>query len=301
VSQGDRLERGGLAEEGELEAEEMLKRMGIKVVEEDEELEDEGEVDRRVTLEAEAQSLARGHGRCRAAYILRAVYGLEPRVIARLLNANPSTVRNCIAYYAKRERRVELLPPLEAFKRYKELCRDVYSLECQSLEAEAFAYAMARWAAPATLRWSIYVRAASIHRIVFPEVYATLQEYARAAGLDFRKLLRAHRPRGSSWWVAGDGVIAYAYTLLELAHYTLGYKIYGYSEKLREAVRELTGKPRDPLGQPITPITMLVAFKLNTLYPSSWDKVLVKERELESELLRAARERKGRAASSRPP
>ena len=286
-----------MAEEEELEAEEILKRTGIEVVEE---LEDEGEVDRRVTLEAEARELAERYGRCRAAYELRVVYGLEPRVIARLLGANPSTVRSCIHYHGKRDRHAELeLKPPQGYKRYRELCgENPYSMECQALEAEAFTLAMVKWAAPVTVRWSIFVRAASMHRIIFHEVYRLLEEYARVSGVDFRKLLRAYKPRGINYWAVGDGIIAYAYTLLELAHYTLGYKVYAYTEKLREAVRVLTGKPRDPLAQPILPTTMLVAFKLNTLYGEAWSKVLMEERLLEGELLRAARERKAR---SQPP
>lgn len=286
----------------ELEAEETLKRtlkrLGIEVVEEDEEL--EGEVDRRVsTIEAEARELAERYGKCRAAYLLRAIYSLEPRVIARLLGANPSTVRNCIHYHRKRDRHAELqlAPPLEAFKRYGELCsRDVYSLECQVLEAEMFMYNVARMAAPPTIFWDVFVRAASIHRLVFPEVYAMLGEYARAGGMDYRELLRAYKPRGSERWVAGDGIAAYTYVVLELAHYTLGHRSYRYSERLREAIGELTGKlEKDPLGRLIAPLTMLISFKLAAATWNRWSEVVGRERQLMRELLAALEERKRKA------
>jgi len=94
------------------------------------------EAEREAWLQRKARELVEEYGRCRAAYELRVVYKLEPRVIARLLSYNPSTVRNCIAYYLKRGKRAELqAPPLEAFKRYGELCRgeNVYSLECPGL------------------------------------------------------------------------------------------------------------------------------------------------------------------------
>jgi len=66
----------GELEREELEVEGLLKRlfrgMDVEVVEG---LEEEGGVDRRVTLEAEAQRLAREHGRCRAAYLLEGYGG----------------------------------------------------------------------------------------------------------------------------------------------------------------------------------------------------------------------------------
>jgi hypothetical protein len=273
------------------------------VVEEDAlEGELEGELDRRVsTLEARARELVEEYGRCRAAYILRKVHSLEPRVIARLLNANPSTVRNCIAYHAKRDKRVELLPPLEAFKRYKELCRDAYSLECQSLEAEIFVYNVAREATPVAMFWSIFVRAASIHRVMFPEVYRTLEEYARASGVEFGKLLRAYKPKGSPLWRAGDGVVAYAYALLELAHYTKGLNVYRFNERLRAAIIQLTGLKKDPLRKPIAPLVALVALKLATVLTERWGELRDREWELEREIVKALRERKGGAARSQPP
>jgi hypothetical protein len=302
VSQGDRLERAGLEEgekpeEEELEAEETLKRMGIEVVEEDEEL--EGEVEyRRVSTEARVQKMVEEHGKCRTSYILRVAYGMDYARIARLLGANVSTVRSCVAYYRKRDMHAELslAPPLEAFKRYGELCgRDAYSLECQMLEAEMFMYNVARNAAPPTIFWSVFLRAASIHRLVFPEVYTLLEAYAKAGRADFRELLRAYRPRGSERWVAGDGVVAYVYTVLELAHYMLGYRSYRYSERLREAIGELTGKPeKDPLGSRIAPLTLQVSLKVNTVVGSMWSRVLGKERQLYEELLAALEERKGK-------
>jgi hypothetical protein len=249
-------------------------------------------------LGARARELVEEYGRCRAAYELRVVYSLEPRVIARLLNANPSTVRNCIAYYAKRGKRVELLPPLEAFKRYKELCGDVYSLECQSLEAEMFVYTVAREATPVSIHWSIYVRAASIHRVMFSEVYALLREYAEATGADFKKLLRACKPMGSTFWRVGDGIVAYTYALLELAHYTKGLNVYRFNEKLRVAITQLTGLKKDPLEQRIAPLAALVALKLATVMTERWGELRDRERELERELRAALEKRKANAKAT---
>jgi hypothetical protein len=285
-----------VAEEEELEARELFKRMGMKVVEEDEELEDEGVVDRRVSIiEAEARELVERYGRCRAAYLLRVVYGRKPREIARLLGANPSTVRVCIHYHRKRDRHaeLELRPPLLAFERYGELCEDVYSLECQMLEAEMFMYNVARDAAPTTIFWDVFLRAASIHRLIFPEVYMLLGEYARVSRVDFRELLRAYRPRGSERWVAGDGIVAYAYTVLELAQYMLGHRSYRYSERLRESIGRLTGKlEKDPLERHIAPLTLQVSLKVNTAVSSLGSKVIAKERQLLRELQAALEERK---------
>jgi len=293
VSQGDGLEEGE-----ELEAEETLKRtlkrLGIEVVEEDEEL--EGEVDRRVsTIEAEARELAERYGKCRAAYLLRAIYSLEPRVIARLLNANPSTVRNCIHYHRKRDRHaeLELRPPVPAFKRYRELCRDVYSLECQMLEAEMFMLHVVRHVAPRLPVWvSLYLRAASIHRLVFHEVYPLLQAYARTVGVDFRELVRAYRPRGSDFWVVGDGMLAYTYTVLEAALHMIGYHYHRYME-LWSAVRELTNYRKNPADPKLTPIVVVVAAKLNQLLHERLEEIYSMERQLTRELLGAIRERKG--------
>jgi hypothetical protein len=274
----------------------------VSVVAEEEELEveeeEEEEVEyRRVSTEAWVQKMVEEHGKCRTSYILRVVYGMDYARIARLLEANVSTVRSCVAYYRKRDKHVELqlAPPLEVFKKYPELCRDVYGVECQVLEVEMFMYNVALKAAPATIFWSVFLRAASIHRLVFPEVYTLLEAYAKAGRADFRELLRAYRPRGSERWVAGDGVVAYVYTVLELAHYMLGYRSYRYSERLREAIGELTGKPeKDPLGSRIAPLTLQVSLKVNTVVGSMWSRVLGKERQLYEELLAVLEERKGK-------
>jgi hypothetical protein len=283
-----------VAEEEELEARELFKRMGVKVVEEDEELEDEGGVDRRVTLEAVAQSLAREHGRCRAAYLLRTVYGLEPREIARLLGANPSTVRVCIHNHRKRDGRaeLELRPPLLAFKRYGELCKDVYSLKCQMLEAEMFMYHVARHAAPRLPVWvSLYLRAASIHRLLFHEVYPLLQAYARAVGADFRGLVRAYRPRGSSFWTVGDGLLAYTYAVLGAALHMLGH--HHRHMELSTAIRQLTNYRKNPADPKLTPIVVAVAARLAQLLHERLEEVYRVEKELERELMKALGKAKG--------
>jgi hypothetical protein len=284
-------------EELEVEAEEMLKRtlkrMGIEVVEE---LEDEGEVDRRVTLEAEAQRLAREHGRCRAAYMLKAIYGLKPVVIARLLGANPSTVRNCIHYHRKRDRHAELqlAPPVLAFKRYGELCRDVYSLECQLLEAEMFMYNAVRRATPEFPTWlSMYLSAASIHRLAFPEVYTLLEHYAETVKVDFRSLLRAYKPRGSTFWAVGDGVLAYTYAVIELAYRMRGYSIYDYMGRVRDAVYQLTGLKRNPAEPRLAPLIALITFKLAQLYHERFEEIYSMGKKLEGELLEGLRKGKG--------
>jgi hypothetical protein len=283
-------------EEEELEGEELLKRLGIEVVGEDEELEDEGEVDRRVTLEAEARELAMEYGRCRAAYLLRVAYGLKPREIARLLKANPSTVRVCIHYHGKRDRHaeLELRPTVLAFKRYRELCgENPYSVECQLLEAEMFMFHVARHVAPRLPVWvSLYLRAASIHRLLFHEVYELLKAYARTVGVDFRGLLRAYKPRGSDFWVVGDGLLAYTYTVLEAALHMLGYHYHRYRE-LWSAVRELTNYRKNPADPKLTPIVVVVAARLNHLLYERLEEILSMERELERELIEALRKSKG--------
>jgi hypothetical protein len=286
------VDRGELEEGEELEAEEILKRMGIEVVEE---LEDEGEVDRRVTLEAEARELAERYGRCRAAYELRVVYGLEPRVIAGLLGANPSTVRSCIHYHRKHDRHaeLELRPPVLAFKRYRELCRDVFSLECQLLEAEIFMFHVARHVAPRLPVWvSLYLRAASIHRLIFHEVYPLLQAYARTVRVDFKELMRAYRPRGSDFWVVGDGLLAYTYTVLEAALHMLGYHYHRYRE-LWSAVRELTNYRKNPADPKLAPIVVVAASRLNQLLHERFEEIFSMEKELERELMAALRKAKG--------
>jgi hypothetical protein len=282
-----------VAEEEELEARELFKRMGIKVVEEDEELEDEGEVDRRVTLEAEAQSLAREYGRCRAAYILRATYGLKPIVIARLLKANPSTVRVCIHNHRKRDRHAELeLRPPQAYKRYGELCgENPYSMECQLVEAEIFMFHVASHVSHRLPVWvSLYLRAASIHRLIFHEVYPLLQAYARAVGVDFKELVGAYRPRGSDFWVVGDGLLAYTYAVLEAALYMVSYR-YSHVE-LSTAIRQLTNFRKNPADPKLTPIVVVVAYKLAQLLPGKLDKILDMERQLLRELQAALRKSK---------
>jgi hypothetical protein len=289
VSQRDRLE---LEEEEELEAERYLKRMGVKVVEE-EEL--EGEVDRRVvsTVEAEARELAERYGRCRAAYLLRAVYGLKPIVIARLLKANPSTVRVCIHNHRKRDRHAELeLRPPQAYKRYRELCgENPYSMECQLLEAEVFMFHVASHVAHRLPVWvSLYLMAASIHRLLFHEVYPLLQDYARAVGVDFRELLGAYRPRGSDFWVVGDGLLAYAYAVLEAALYMVSYR-YSHVE-LSTAIRQLTNYRKNPADPKHTPIVVMVAYKLNQLLHKRLEEIYSMERQLLRELQAALEERK---------
>jgi hypothetical protein len=156
------------------------------------------------------------------------------------------------------------------------------------------AYAVAREATPVTVFWSIYVRAAGIHRVMFPEVYATLREYAEASGVEFKRLLRAYKPFGSTFWRVGDGIVAYTYALLELAHYTKALNVYRFNERLREAVIHLTGLKKDPLGRPTAPLVALVALKLATVLTDRWSDMLEAERQLVRELLRAASERKGR-------
>jgi hypothetical protein len=302
VSQGDRLERerAGLEEEEELEAEEMLKRtlkrMGIEVVEEDEEL--EGEVDRRVVPQVvvEARELAERYGKCRAAYLLKVNWGLKPIVIARLLGANPSTVRSCINYHGKRDRHAELQlgPPVLAFKQYGELCRDVYSLECQLLEAEMFMYNVARWATPEFPTWlSMYLSAASIHRLAFPEVYTLLKHYAETVKVDFRSLLRAYKPRGSTFWAVGDGMLAYAYAVIELAYRMRGYSIYDYMGRVRDAVYQLTGLKRNPAEPRLAPLIAMITFKLAQLYHERFEEIYSMRKKLEGELLAALRKAKG--------
>jgi hypothetical protein len=303
VSQGDRLERerAGLAEgEGDPAWEllvELVRRRGLRFVVEGEGGEEEGSgVEDLDWAQRKARELAREYGGCRAAYILRVTYGLKPREIAVLLGANHATVRNCISYYRKRDRRAELeVPPLRAFRRHRELCeRDPYSLECQLLEAEMFMFNVARRAAPATMFWDLMLRAASIHRLVFPEVYALLQAYAVAAGTDFRKLLRAQR--GGGVWAVGDGVAAYTYVVLELAHHMLGLRSYRYSERLREAIGELTGKPeKDPLGRSMTPLTLQIALTVNATVSRLGSKLLAKERQLLRELKEALGKPKGKS------
>jgi len=259
------------------------------------------EAERETWLQRKAQELAWKHGRCRAAYILRVVYKLKPRVIARLLSYNPSTVRNCIAYYLKRGKRAELqVPPLEAFERYGEPCRgeNVYSLECQALEAEMFMYAVARRAILPSVFWDVFLRAASIHRLVFPEIYTLLQEHARLTGADYRRLVRAYG-RGPIW-VVGDGLAAYTYVVLELAHHMLGHRSYRYSERLREAIGELTASmEKDPMGKRIAPLTLTISLHVNAAVGNLGVKLIAKERELYKEIMEALR--KGRVARSQPP
>jgi hypothetical protein len=282
-----------VAEEEELEAEVLLKRMGVKVVEE-EEL--EGEVDRRVvsTVEAEARELAERYGRCRAAYILRATYGLKPREIARLLKANPSTVRVCIHNHRKRDRHAELeLRPPQAYKRYGELCgENPYSMECQLVEAEIFMFHVASHVSHRLPVWvSLYLRAASIHRLIFHEVYPLLQAYARAVGVDFKELVGAYRPRGSDFWVVGDGLLAYTYAVLEAALYALSPR-YSHLVELSTAIRQLTNFRKNPADPKLTPIVVVVAYKLAQLLPGKLDKILDMERQLLRELQAALRKSK---------
>jgi hypothetical protein len=284
-----------VAEEEELEARELFKRMGIKVVEEDEELEDEGEVDRRVvsTVEAEARELAERYGRCRAAYILRVVYGRKPREIARLLKANPSTVRVCIHNHRKRDRHAELeLRPPQAYKRYRELCgENPYSMECQLLEAEIFMFHVASHVSHRLPVWvSLYLRAASIHRLIFQEVYPLLQDYARATGVDFKELVGAYRPRGSDFWVVGDGLLAYTYAVLEAALYMISYR-YSHVE-LSTAIRQLTNFKKNPADPKHAPIVVMVAYKLNQLLHKRLEEIYSMERQLLRELQEALRKSK---------
>jgi hypothetical protein len=282
-----------VAEEEELEGEVLLKRMGVKVVEEDVEL--EGEVDRRVvsTVEAEARELAERYGRCRAAYLLRVSWGLKPREIARLLGANPSTVRVCIHYHRKHDRHAELeLRPPQAYKRYRGLCgENPYSMECQLLEAEMFMFHVARHVAPRLPTWvSLYLMAASIHRLLFHEVYPLLQAYARTVGVDFRELLRAYRPRGSDFWVVGDGLLAYTYAVLEAALYMESYH-YRHVE-LWKAMHELTNYRKNPADPKLTPIMVMVTSKLAQLLHKRLEEIYRMEKELERELIAALRKAK---------
>jgi hypothetical protein len=289
-----------LEEEGEeVEAEEMmkrtLKRMGIEVVEGEEEL--EGEVDRRVvsSVVVDARELAERYGKCRAAYLLKVNWGLKPIFIARLLGANPSTVRSCINYHRKHDRHAELeLRPPQGYKRYRELCgENPYSMECQLLEAEIFMFHVAEHVAYRLPVWvSLYLRAASIHRLIFHEVYPLLQAYARTVRVDFKELMRAYRPRGSDFWVVGDGILAYTYTVLEAALHMLGYHYHRYRE-LWKAVRELTKHRKNPADPKLTPIVVVVASRLNQLLHERFEEIFSMEKELERELLEALRKGKG--------
>jgi hypothetical protein len=205
------------------------------------------------------QDLHKVYGTCKAAYILHDVYGLSHGMIAKLMGVTIGTVLRCVHQVRKRVRsRIALSLDTPTFETFKEVCRSALSVECQMLETEAFVFDVARRALPTSAFWDVFIYAKAAHRVVFPDVYNFFVKLADMELDRLSKLLRAVRVKDK--WYAGDGVVAYAYNLLDKSCFYRGYYNTRLTFNIHTVIELLTRK--NPTGEPLVYLTMTVSDRL---------------------------------------
>jgi hypothetical protein len=216
------------------------------------------------SIEEKARELRRMYGTCEAAYVLRETYKLPYKLIAKLLGVKSvGAVGNCVQRIRSKQQSEVLTrvpdvvkPALEDFK---EACRSgALSIECQMLEIETFMFAVAKAALPATTFWDVFIYAKAAHKVVFPDVYNLFVDLADMSPSRLRRLLRAVRVKDR--WYAGDGVVAYVYSLLDKSCFYRGYYNTRLSFNILTVIEQLTRK--NPTGEPLVYLSMVVSDRL---------------------------------------
>jgi hypothetical protein len=217
-----------------------------------------------VSLGDKVRELLQRHSVCETVYILRERYKLSYGVIARLLGIKSrGSVWNCVQRMRSRqnpkpaaETPAVMKPSLEDFR---EACKgNALGVECQTLEAEAFVFDVAKRALPTTAFWDVFIYAKSVHRIAFPDIYNLLVELADMDSKRLRRLLRAVRVKDR--WYVGDGLVAYTYNLLDKACFHRGYYNTRLSYNTLTVIELLTRK--NPTREPLVYLTMVISDRL---------------------------------------
>jgi hypothetical protein len=206
------------------------------------------------------------YGTCKAAYILHDVYGLSHGMAAKLLGVTIGTALRCVHQVRKQIRskqqaeNMSIALPLDAptFETFKEACKSALSLECQMLEAEAFMFAVARQALPTSTFWDVFIYAKAAHRVVFPDIYSFFVDLTNMDLGKLRRLVRATRVKDR--WYAGDGIVAYVYSLLDKSCFYRGYYNTRLTYNMLTVIELLTRK--NPTREPLVPLTIVVSDKL---------------------------------------
>lgn len=211
--------------------------------------------------EEEARRLKEEYGVCRGAYMLRVTYGLTANQIAKLFGTIPSSISSCLAKRFKNNKPLYPLEEAPTMEDFKKVCRRrSKSIECRFLKTELFMYAVAREALPILAFWDTFILARSIHRLVFRDIYDYLLGVSilRWMGEDLTRVVKV---RGEDSWRVGYGVIAYVFTLLDLALVHKGFLGGEWDTKLREAIKKLTGVDvmEDRVLELLIPISHLVS------------------------------------------
>jgi hypothetical protein len=216
-----------------------------------------------ISLEERAQELRRMYGVCEAAFILREVYKLSYGQIAKLLGTTYGAVAVCVHKIRSRRQAEKLIdipvagsPGPEDFR---EACKgNPLNLECQMLEAEAFVFAVAKEALPASAFWDVFIYAKAAHRVVFPDIYNYLFSQA---GMDYGKLRRLFRAvKVKERWYVGDGIVAYAFNLIDKSTFFRGYSNPRLTFNLLTTIERLARK--NPTKEPLVYLAMVVSDKL---------------------------------------
>jgi hypothetical protein len=225
------------------------------------------------------------YGVCETVYILRETYRLPYRLIAELLGIRSvGSVWNCVQRIRSRQdtnRVPDVVKP--ASEDFKEACKGgALSMECQMLESEAFMFAVAKAALPATAFWDVFIYAKAAHRVVFPDVHSFLVELANMDLKKLRKLLRAVRAKDR--WYVGDGVVAYVYGLLDKSCFYRGYYNTRLSFNILTVIELLTRK--NPTKEPLTYLSMVVSDRLVHLIGTKRTEILHTMKEVYATLTR---------------
>ena len=233
-----------------------------------------------VPIEERALELRRMYGTCWASYILREVYKLPYKVIARIFGISISAVATCV-YSIRLKKQAEVLVSIPAGspgpEDFREACRSsALSLECQTLETEAFMFNVAREALPASAFWDVFIYAKAAHRIAFPDIYSYLMELADASmsrDTDLRKLhklFRAVNVKGR--WYVGDGIVAYTFNLLDKSCFHRGYSNPRLTFNILATIERLTRK--NPTREPLVYLTMVLSDKLTRLINTRRNEIM---------------------------
>ena len=241
-----------------------------------------------LSLEEKAQELRRMYGTCEAAYILRETYKLPYKMIAKLLGIKSvGAVGNCVQRIRSRQQSEDVtrVPAIvkPALEDFREACKDsALGMECQMLESEAFIFAVAKAALPATAFWDVFIYAKATHRVVFPDIYNFLMELADMDFRKIRRLFRAVNVKGR--WYVGDGIVAYTYNLLDKSCFHRGYYNTRLSYNTLTVIELLTRK--NPTREPLVYLTMVVSDKLAYLISTKRTEILQTMKEVYATLTR---------------
>jgi hypothetical protein len=234
-----------------------------------------------VPLEERALELRKMYGTCEASYILREVYKLPYRVVAKLLGVTMGTVAKCIHRIRLRqqaERTINIpiagsLTPRDL----REACKSsAISVECQMLETEAFMFNVSRVALPASAFWDVFIFAKAAHRVVFSDIY---NFFLNLADMDLKKLRRLFRAvKAKDRWYVGDGIVVYTYNLLDKSCFYRGYYNPRLSFNIAVVIEQLTRK--DPIGEPLIYLAMAISDKLTWLIKQRKNEIVFTMKEV---------------------